>query len=112
MIAAVFENLFGEFLWICVQLVGAASVVGFSTTRALLCRLGVLTVHTGVACFWVTQRPGFVFLGIGGQLRALCVLLPVLTKIEPHPMRERLGDFALPEPAAVRIFYPPEHTRV
>ena len=71
MLAAVFEDLFAEFLWICVQLVGAASVVGFSTTRALLCRLDVLTVHTCVARVWVTQRPGFVFQGIGGQLRTL-----------------------------------------
>ena len=87
--AAVFEDLFAEFLWICVQLVGAASVVGFPTTRALLCRLGVLTVHTGVTLLGVAKRPGFVFQGIGGQLRALSVLLPVLTKIEPHPIGER-----------------------
>ena len=81
MLATVFEDLFAEFLRVCVELVCGASVVGFPTTRALLCRLGVLTVHTGVALLGVAKRPGFVFQGISGQLRALSVLLPVLTKI-------------------------------
>ena len=106
MIAAVFADLLAKFLWICVELVGAASVVGFSMTWPLLCRLDVLTAHTGVALLGVAERPRSVVQSIGGQFCALSVLLPILTKIEPHPMRERFGHFALPEPRRIRIFYP------